>query len=164
MVRKWSGRDVIYAKPKRTYSDRVLVTGSAAGMGGLSFGYKIGLLAGEIAAHAVKDDDMSKARLSQYEKEWRIVYKDLYTWGVDLARTLIIIKNDEIEDFVECFQGVNFRSVVVGKKYRELIRTMFKHLLKKNPKYSRKFMFSHLGLTMKLAPVFIPWPKHSNRI
>jgi digeranylgeranylglycerophospholipid reductase len=164
MVQKWAGKDVIYAKPKRTYTNKVIFTGSAAGLGGLAFGYKIGEMAGEVAAKCVSENDYSEQNLKLYEKMWRAKYKDLFTWGVDLARALTKIKNSQIEEFVDSFQDDRFRDIVVGEKYRELIRTMFKYLLKKNPSYSMKFMLSHPLLSMKLAPVFIPWIKYKNRI
>ena len=61
----------------RTYSDNVLAVGDAASQvkattgGGIVFSLLCGRLAGETAAKAVRDRDVSAARLKNYESSWR---------------------------------------------------------------------------------------------
>ncbi len=61
----------------RTYRDRVLVIGDAAGQvkpltgGGIYFGHLGAQMAAEVLHQALAADDLSAARLSLYEKEWK---------------------------------------------------------------------------------------------
>jgi flavin-dependent dehydrogenase len=61
----------------RTYGDRVLVIGDAAGQvkpttgGGIYFGHLGAQMATEVLHQALASDDLSAARLSHYEKEWK---------------------------------------------------------------------------------------------
>jgi geranylgeranyl reductase family protein len=61
----------------RTYANNVLVVGDAASQvkpttgGGIVFGLACGQIAGETAANAVHEGDVSASSLSSYEKAWR---------------------------------------------------------------------------------------------
>lgn len=61
----------------RTYADRVVAVGDAAGLvkpttgGGIYYGLISGLLAGEVVSAALDDHDLSKSRLRAYETRWR---------------------------------------------------------------------------------------------
>ncbi len=61
----------------RTYADRVIAVGDAAGLvkpttgGGIYYSLISGHLAGEILDGALKADDLSKSRLRGYETRWR---------------------------------------------------------------------------------------------
>ena len=61
----------------RTYGDRILVIGDAAGQvkptsgGGIYFGHLAARMAVEVLDEALNDDNLSAARLSLYQKKWK---------------------------------------------------------------------------------------------
>ncbi len=61
----------------RTYGDRILVVGDAAGQvkpttgGGIYFGHLGVKMAVQVLSEALRQDDLSAARLSRYQKEWK---------------------------------------------------------------------------------------------
>jgi len=61
----------------RTYGDRILVIGDAAGQvkpttgGGIYFGHLGAKIAAEVLKEALEDDDLTAARLSRYQKQWK---------------------------------------------------------------------------------------------
>ncbi|MDP9439100.1 MAG: NAD(P)/FAD-dependent oxidoreductase [Actinomycetota bacterium] len=64
------GVDTAFVVPHRIAHDGVMTCGTAAGQGGLEYGARAGLLAGETAARAVKSGDVSLRALCFYEKSW----------------------------------------------------------------------------------------------
>ena len=61
----------------RTYADRILAVGDAAGLvkpttgGGIYYSLISGDIASEVADGALRDNDLSRSRLRAYEKQWR---------------------------------------------------------------------------------------------
>jgi flavin-dependent dehydrogenase len=61
----------------RTFSDRVLAVGDAAGLvkpttgGGIYYGLLSGQIAATVLADALRDNDLRDARLREYETRWR---------------------------------------------------------------------------------------------
>lgn len=61
----------------RTYGDRILVIGDAAGQvkpttgGGIYFGHLGAKIATEVLEEALSSDDLAAARLSRYQRQWR---------------------------------------------------------------------------------------------
>ncbi len=78
-VRAYSGAIPLGHLP-RTYADRLLVAGDAAGMakpisgGGLFTGMTAGRLAAETFIEAFRSGDLSAKSLSRYEEGWKAVY------------------------------------------------------------------------------------------
>ncbi len=102
---------------KKTYSDRMLVCGDAAGhvfgaIGeGIYFALKAGKIAGEIAKKATLSNNLSGKFLKRYEKEWKKAFGKIMHSGIVFAtvlfflmrhrlvgRALRIIKPQEIYD------------------------------------------------------------------
>ena len=107
----------------RTFGERVLVVGDAAGQvkpttgGGIYYA----LLAGEIAADALhtafKANDLSASRLSQYEKEWKaLLARDPLEIGYS-ARRLFEVSRDCQIDFV-------MHAIASNGFYKELVDSM----------------------------------------
>ena len=87
--RVWRGRDLRTPQPapylkalplapiSRTYADRVIAVGDAAGMvkpttgGGIYYGLLSGALAGEVLAASLPHDRLDAARLREYETRWK---------------------------------------------------------------------------------------------
>lgn len=61
----------------RTYADRILAVGDAAGLvkpttgGGIYYSLISGDIASDVADGALRDNDLSRSRLRAYEKQWR---------------------------------------------------------------------------------------------
>lgn len=85
------GFDPAFVVPGRIAGDGVLACGAAAGQGGLEYGARAGLLAGEVAARAVKSKDVSRRALRAYEAAWRretSVELKALVWGIGALRRL----------------------------------------------------------------------------
>ena len=84
---------------KRTYADRVVVAGDAAGQvkpitgGGIYYALMAGELAGSVVGQAVAEDDLSSARLSQYQDRWQALLANELDVGY-WARRLYELLND----------------------------------------------------------------------
>jgi flavin-dependent dehydrogenase len=65
------GVDPAFVVPGRIAGDGVMACGAAAGQGGLEYGARAGLLAGETAAYAVRVGDVSRPTLRTYERAWK---------------------------------------------------------------------------------------------
>jgi geranylgeranyl reductase family protein len=70
---------------KRSYADRVLAVGDAAGLvkpttgGGIYYSVVSGEIAGEILADRLAADDLSAASLREYEERWRSRFQSEFT-------------------------------------------------------------------------------------
>lgn len=80
---------------QKTYSDRLLVCGDAAGQvfagsgEGICFALKAGKLAGETAANSVRKKDFTSRFLKQYEKNWKRSFGRQLKVGVVFSEILI---------------------------------------------------------------------------
>ena len=91
---------------RRTYRDRVLVTGDAAGQvkpttgGGIYYA----LLASEIAAQALSealaDNDLSAARLCAYQRRWRLLLSRELEVGYSARRIFEALNDQQISSLV----------------------------------------------------------------
>ncbi len=77
IVRKTAGRIPFMGPIKKTYSDKILLTGDVAGQtkpttgGGVILGGIAAQIAGKVAAEAVKGNDTSEKFLKRYQKMWK---------------------------------------------------------------------------------------------
>lgn len=62
------GVDLAFVVPSRIAGDGVMACGAAAGHGGLEYGARAGLLAGQVAARAVRCGDTTRHALIAYER------------------------------------------------------------------------------------------------
>jgi flavin-dependent dehydrogenase len=108
--RRWS----IPIRPlSRTYADRVLVSGDAAGFvkpttgGGIYYA----LISGEIAAsavdRAVSADDFSERALKEYETEWKAVFGKELRIGYYARRLYETLSDGQVEYLVSEFLKTN---------------------------------------------------------
>lgn len=80
---------------EKTYVDRLLVCGDAAGQvfassgEGICFALKAGKLAGEVAVNAVKKKNFKSNFLEQYEREWKKSFGSQMEAGVVFSRILL---------------------------------------------------------------------------
>ncbi len=93
------GADPAFVVPYHISDDGVMACGAAAGQGGLEYGARAGLVAGEVAAKAVRAGDTSRRVLRQYESTWRretAVERLFVRWGVEALRHLSDAELDEL--------------------------------------------------------------------
>jgi geranylgeranyl reductase family protein len=87
----------------RTYGDRVLVTGDAAGLvkpttgGGIYYSFISGDAAAQTADEAIKADDFSSRRLRGYEKRWKSVFGNELQVGYHARAFYESLSDDQIE-------------------------------------------------------------------
>jgi flavin-dependent dehydrogenase len=108
------GADPAFVVPYHIADDGVMACGAAAGQGGLEYGARAGLVAGEVAAKAVGARNASRRALRQYERTWRweTAAEDLLMrWGMQALRHLSDTELDEL------FKGLS--GVEIGE--RELL-------------------------------------------
>lgn len=107
---------------KKTYSERALAAGSSAGFvqagtgEGNYFALKSGIIAGKLAARAIKTNNVNQKFLSNYEKEWKKAFGDRLETGIALSNIEMAgVKFGLIEKFLEIVSEKNLRQVVLGK-------------------------------------------------
>jgi digeranylgeranylglycerophospholipid reductase len=106
ILKEHQGVDPAFVMPGRIAGDGVMACGVAAGQGGLEFGARAGLLAGEVAAQAVRVGDTSRRTLNTYEKVWRretAAASRTFRWGMSALRRL---SDAELDDLFEDLSGV----------------------------------------------------------
>ncbi|MBS3815464.1 MAG: NAD(P)/FAD-dependent oxidoreductase [Hadesarchaea archaeon] len=117
---------------EKTVKDNIMVVGDAARQvnaltgGGMDWAMRAGNIAGEVAAEAINQDDVSEESLSKYEGRWREkMSKSLerYLKGKDV---LLSLSDDELDDLAVTLQDVDFEGISLTQ--------MLKVLAKAHPK------------------------------
>ena len=87
----------------RTYGDRILVIGDAAGQvkpttgGGIYFGHLGARMATEVLGEALKRDDLAAARLSRYQKRWKAKMSRKISLGYRARQAYAKLSDRQIE-------------------------------------------------------------------
>jgi digeranylgeranylglycerophospholipid reductase len=96
--------DIVPLKPlPRTYTDRVLVVGEAAGQvkpttgGGVYYGLLCADIAAEVLEQALADDDFSSSALAAYEQKWRARLGRELTIGYWARNLLTGLSNNDVD-------------------------------------------------------------------
>lgn len=100
------GADPVFVRPYRIAGDGIMACGAAAGQGGLEYGARAGLLAGETAARALRDGDISRRALAPYERVWKreiAVEHGLVRWGME---SLWHLSDRELDATFEHLAGI----------------------------------------------------------
>ena len=108
IVEESGGVDPAFVVPHQIVGDGAMACGAAAGQGGLEYGARAGLLAGEVAARAVRAGDVSRRALQPYEKIWRretAVESLALRWGMGALSRL---SDAELDGLFGRFSGVEF--------------------------------------------------------
>jgi flavin-dependent dehydrogenase len=89
-----------------SFADRVLVVGDAAGQvkpisgGGIYTGLRCALLAARTAAKALEDMDLSRRRLSAYEKDWKNEIGREIRIGRRVRRSYVHVSDAQMDELV----------------------------------------------------------------
>jgi digeranylgeranylglycerophospholipid reductase len=121
----------------RTYGDRLLAIGDAAGLvkpttgGGIYYSLVSAALAADVLTGALADDDLSAARLEPYEREWRTRLADEFQAQLSLRMVAHRMTDDDIEQLFELARtdGVMpiVRRTASFNRQRKLILELLKH-------------------------------------
>ena len=138
---------VIPIRPlSKTFTDRILVVGDAAGQvkpitgGGIYYGIICADIAAEILHQALISGDLSSAKLSAYQNRWRKKLSRELTFGYLAQRTWAKLSNKHIEYLFSIAQNRNIPELIASTK---------------------KFPFDwHSQLLLQILVSLLPFVKH----
>ncbi len=121
----------------RTYGDRLLVIGDAAGLvkattgGGVYYSLLSGTIAADTLVSALKDGDLAAARLARYEREWRRRLQGELQAQLALRMLAQKLSDPEIDGFFELARTNGIMPIVrrtaTFNRHRSLIVELFRH-------------------------------------
>jgi geranylgeranyl reductase family protein len=121
----------------RTYGDRMLAIGDAAGLvkpttgGGIHYSIVSGALAAKVAIDALAADRLDARTLSAYERAWRAELADEFEAQHELREVATALTDRAIDSFFELAHTDGIMPIVRAtarfNEHRPLIRALFKH-------------------------------------
>lgn len=121
----------------RTYGDRLLVVGDAAGLvkpttgGGIYYSLVSASLAADVLIDAVTENDLSERRLAEYERRWRARLEEELDTQLTFRTLAQRMPDADIEGLFELARtdGVMpiVRKTATFNRHRELIVALLKH-------------------------------------
>jgi len=121
----------------RTYADRLLVIGDAAGLvkpttgGGIHYSILSAGLAADVAADALRRDRLDAGTLARYERSWRKQLAGELEAQHALRRVVTALSDVELDDLFHLAQTDGImplvRRTAQFNQHRHLIRALFKH-------------------------------------
>jgi len=121
----------------RTYGERLLVVGDAAGLvkpttgGGIFYSLVSASLAADVLIEALSEGDLSAGRLAQYEQRWRARLEGELDTQLAFRTLAQRMPDEDIEDFFELARtdGVMpiVRRTATFNRHRQLIVSLLKH-------------------------------------
>ncbi|MGZ7116770.1 MAG: geranylgeranyl reductase family protein [Methanobacterium sp.] len=130
------GGDPVGGIIKKISTDNLLVVGDAAGMvnpltgGGIISGMQGGLIAGEIAAAAIEDGDVSAKRLSEYDERCRKEIGDSFKKYMKARDYLESLSDEELDSIAKAFNETEFERISTTELLKVLVKVSPKALLK----------------------------------
>lgn len=130
------GGDPVGGMPKKLVDDSLMVVGDAAGQvnpltgGGIISGMTGGMIAGRIAAEAIKEDDFTKKKLQRYEKECQDAIGKSINKYLKVKDYMMTLSDDELDSIAQAFQDTEFEKISTGELVKKLIKVSPKALLK----------------------------------
>jgi digeranylgeranylglycerophospholipid reductase len=121
----------------RTYGDRLLAIGDAAGLvkpttgGGIHYSIVSASLAADVAVEALANDRLDMASLAKYERGWRAELEDEFVAQQELRDVVTGLSDQAIDSFFELAHTDGIMPIVRAtarfNEHRPLIRALFKH-------------------------------------
>jgi geranylgeranyl reductase family protein len=121
----------------RTYGDRLLVIGDAAGLvkpttgGGIHYSIVSASIAADVAVKALASDRLTAASLATYESRWRAELEDEFVAQQELRDVVTGLSDQAIDSFFELAHTDGIMPIVRAtarfNEHRLLIRALFKH-------------------------------------
>ena len=121
----------------RTYGDRLLAIGDAAGLvkpttgGGIHYSIVSAALAADVAVDALAADRLDAQTLSAYERAWRAQLADEFSAQQELRAIVTQLSDRAIDSFFELAHTDGIMPIVRAtarfNEHRPLIQALFKH-------------------------------------
>ena len=121
----------------RTYGDRVLAIGDAAGLvkpttgGGIHYSILSASLAADVAVDALAADQLDAATLSAYERAWRAELADEFEAQHELRQVATSLSDKAIDGFFKLAHTDGIMPIVRAtarfNEHRPFIRALFRH-------------------------------------
>jgi len=122
---------------KRSFGDRILVVGEAAGhiktttCGGIYYGMLTAELAAELLDSSLAEDRLDAVALSAYERRWRDLLQDEIETGLKLRRSFKLMSDWGIERLMSLARREGIARLIQDKAnfdwHRGLIDAVFRH-------------------------------------
>jgi digeranylgeranylglycerophospholipid reductase len=122
---------------ERTYGDRLLAIGDAAGLakpttgGGIYYSILSAAFAADVAVDALAADCLDASTLSRYERAWRAELDDEFEAQQELRQVATSLSDRAIDSFFELAHSDGIMPIVRAtarfNEHRPLIRALFKH-------------------------------------
>ncbi|HMK54221.1 MAG TPA: NAD(P)/FAD-dependent oxidoreductase [Methanobacteriaceae archaeon] len=130
------GGDPVGGVIKDLVADNVLVVGDAAGMvnpltgGGIASGMTGGLIAGEVAAQAIKNEDWSAKGMKEYKTRCQEEIGDSFKKYLKAKEYMLSLSDEELDTIAEAFRDSDFESINTTELLKKLVKISPKALLK----------------------------------
>jgi len=121
----------------RTYADRTLVIGDAAGLvkpttgGGIHYSIRSAALAADVAVDALAADRLDAAALASYERQWRELLGEEFAEQRSLRDLVTRLNDQEIDTLFELARTDGIMPIVRKtaqfNNHRHLIRALLRH-------------------------------------
>ena len=121
---------------KKTVKDNLLVVGDAARQvnaltgGGTDSAMRAGDIAGEVAAKAVAEGDVSEKRLNEYERRWREQMGKRLERYLKAKNVLIGLSDEDLDELAKALSEVKFDRISLTDMLKTLLRAHPKLLWK----------------------------------
>jgi geranylgeranyl reductase family protein len=121
----------------RSYEDRVVVVGEAAGhikattCGGIYYGMLTGEIAGDVLEGCLAADRLDARSLSAYERRWRDLLEEEIASGLKLRKSVKLAGDWGVERLMDLARASGFERLIREKAdfdwHRDLIGEVFRH-------------------------------------
>jgi digeranylgeranylglycerophospholipid reductase len=121
----------------RTYGDRLLAIGDAAGLvkpttgGGIHYSIVSASIAADVAVDALANDRLDMTSLARYERRWRAELEEEFVAQQELRDVVTGLSDQAIDSFFELAHTDGIMPIVRAtarfNEHRPLIRALFKH-------------------------------------
>jgi digeranylgeranylglycerophospholipid reductase len=122
---------------ERTYADRLLAIGDAAGLvkpttgGGIHYSIMSASIAADVAVEGLATDRLKAASLATYERRWRAKLEDEFDAQQELRNLATGLSDQAIDNLFELAHTDGIMPIVRAtarfNEHRPLIRALFKH-------------------------------------
>jgi geranylgeranyl reductase family protein len=129
----------------KTCSDCVLLVGDSAAQvkplsgGGIFVGMRCALIAAEVADQALAADDLSFARLSEYERRWRAEFAEEFSRALTLRRLLVRLTDADFDRLIDALRSSDLLETIVAFGDIDFPTHVARKLLTQSPSLLRLF-------------------------
>jgi len=129
----------------RTYADRVVLVGDAAAQvkplsgGGIYTGMRGGQLAAEVAADALRTDDLSAASLARYPRAWDAELGEEFRRALYVRRVFTRLSDRELDALVDALKDGSLAGTIVAFGDIDFPTHVVRALLSEAPSLVRLF-------------------------